>query len=368
MTDRRVLTAKGGSSTRPLAEPCDARRIGKPKVTVLIPAYNEAPSIGETIRSLQCQTFPIHEIVVIDDFSDDGTGDVARALDVTVIRPPHNTGSKAGAQNYALSFVSSSLTMAIDADTTLAPDAVEKLVVAFEDPLVAAACGFVLPRRVSTVWERGRYIEYLFAFSFFKSIQDFYTKPLISSGCFSLYRTDILKQNGGWQRRTLAEDMDLTWSYYARNLRVRFLPEAQSYPIEPHSFLFMRRQLKRWSHGFIQNVLLHWKDLRGITFLNLAVAVALWDAVVASLFYLILLPVLSLIFMNPLILLGYAVDIPAVLVPTLLMGFKRAEVLRVLASLPAFFVLRTVNSVFMLEAIWSEMVLRRTFRTYEKGH
>jgi biofilm PGA synthesis N-glycosyltransferase PgaC len=258
--------------------------------------------------------------------------------------------------------------MAIDANTTLASDAVEKLLVAFKDPKVAAACGFVLPRHVSTLWERGRYIEYLFAFSFFKPIQDFYSKPLISSGCFSMYRTDILKENGGWHRRTLAEDMDLTWSYYARNHRVRFLPDALSYPIEPHNFLFMRKQLKRWSHGFIQNVVLHWRDLRKIRFLNVMVTVALWDAVVASLCYLILLPILGLIFLNPLVLLAYAVDIPVILVPALLAGFRRREVWRVLSSLPAFFILRTVNSVFMLEAIWSELVLKRTFKTYEKGH
>src|SRR5438874_10136653 len=40
--------------------------------------------------------------------------------------------------------------------------------------------------------ERGRYIEYLFAFTYYKRLQDYYGKPLISSGCFSMYRTDIL--------------------------------------------------------------------------------------------------------------------------------------------------------------------------------
>jgi hypothetical protein len=98
------------------------------------------------------------------------------------------------------------------------------------------------------------------------------------------------------------------------------------------------------------------------------VTVALWDAVVASLSYLILLPILGLVFLNPLVLLAYAIDIPVILVPALLAGFRRKEVWRVLTSLPAFFVLRTVNSVFMLEAIWSELVLKRTFKTYEKGH
>ncbi len=337
-------------------------------LTILVPAYNEAASITDTIRSIQAQTIQAREIVIIDDFSSDGTGDVARALGVTVVRPPKNTGSKAGAQNFALKNVYTEFTMAIDADTVLAPDAIEKLMAAFNNKRVAAACGFVLPRYVKTLWERGRYIEYLFAFTFFKPIQDYYEKPLISSGCFSMYRTDILKENGGWSTRTLAEDMDLTWSFYQAGHKVRFIEDAVCYPIEPHNFKFMAKQLRRWSHGFVQNVELHWKGIARIKYLRSMIAVSLWDAAVASLAYLILLPLLAIVFGNPLFLLGYVIDAPAVLVPTLIKAFKRREVLKVLSSIPAFFVLRTVNGIFMLEAIWSEWVIRKRFDVYEKGH
>ena len=71
-------------------------------LTVIVPAYNEAASVGDTIRSLQEQSLQPSEIIVIDDCSTDGTAEVARALGVTVIRPPANTSSKAGAQNFAL--------------------------------------------------------------------------------------------------------------------------------------------------------------------------------------------------------------------------------------------------------------------------
>src|SRR2546422_966333 len=194
-------------------------------VTVIIPAYNEAASLADTIRSLYAQTVRVREIIVVDDCSTDGTGEVARELGVTVLRPPRNTGSKAGAQNCALGHVRTGLCIAIDADTILAPDAIERLLPAFEDPNVAAACGFVLPRYVRTLWERGRYVEYLFAFTFYKQVQDYYRKPLISSGCFSMYRTDALRTQGGWPTRTLAEDMELTWSLDQAGREVRFVPE-----------------------------------------------------------------------------------------------------------------------------------------------
>jgi cellulose synthase/poly-beta-1,6-N-acetylglucosamine synthase-like glycosyltransferase len=337
-------------------------------LTVLIPAYNEENSIRDTVESLKGQTTPPKEIIVIDDCSTDNTFKVAKKLGITVMQPPQNTGTKAGAQNYALQFVKTKYTMAIDADTTLAPDAIEKLMPAMNDTKIVAACGFVLPRFVKTIWERGRYIEYLLAFTFYKPIQDYYGKPLISSGCFSVYQTKVLKQVGGWPTRTMAEDMDLTWTFYSQGYGVRFIPEAVSYPIEPHNFNFMRKQLKRWSHGFVQNVKFHWKNVMSIQFLNSIIAVTLWDSVIATLMYLFGFPILAIIFQNPAFLLGYVIDAPVVLLPILMKATKRKEILQAIASYPSFFVLRFVNSFFMLEALWSEVILNKRLTTYEKGH
>ena len=336
-------------------------------LTVIVPAYNESATIADTLHSLQAQTAPIQEIIVVDDCSTDDTGEIARALGVTVIRPSANSGSKAGAQNVALAHVQTQWTMALDADTTLAPDAVEKLLAALDAPGVAAVCGSVIPRFVRTVWERGRYIEYLFAFTFFKPIQNYYEKPLISSGCFSAYRTDALRAVGGWSTRTMAEDMDLTWSFYQRGDKVRFVPEAVCYPIEPHDFHFLRKQLRRWSHGFIQNVRLHWRGALRVPYLRSLIAVALWDATIASVAYLVLVPWLAWR-LSPLFLMIYIIDTPAVLVPVLVKATRRREIRRALTSIPAFWVMRIVTAGFFLKAAWSELILKRRLTLYEKGH
>lgn len=344
----------------------DQSRI-EPRLTAIVPAYNEAESVAATVRSLRAQTLAPIRIVVVDDCSTDATAAIAAQAGAHVVRPPANTGSKAGAQMFALRSVETELVMALDADTTLERDAIEKLIGCLDDPEVAAACGFVLPRHVRTIWERGRYVEYLLAFSFFKRIQDHFGKPLISSGCFSIYRSDELRAAGGWSTRTMAEDMDLTWTLYARQRKVRFEPRAVSYPIEPHDLNFMGKQLKRWSHGFIQNVRLHARSLLGLGYLRSIVTVGFWDSVFASLAYLIVLPLLAVL-VDPLILGAYLIDAPVVLVPVLWQAAGRGETLKALASFPSFFVLRILNAVFMLRALWREFVVRRPLLVYEKGH
>lgn len=355
------------SGARDVRAPASTVRQRARQLTVIVPAYNEARSVGDTIRSLQTQSVPLGRILVVDDCSTDHTAAVVRSCGVTPIRPEANTGSKAGAQNVALDHVRTEFTLALDADTVLDRDAVARLLGAFDDPGVAAVCGSVIPQRIRTLWERGRYLEYLFAFGFYKPVQDFYGKPLISSGCFSAYRTDVLRAHGGWSNRTMAEDMDLTWTLYQAGHRVRFIPEAVCYPLEPHTFHFMRKQLSRWSHGFVQNVRLHLGGIRRVPYLRSVVAVSMWDATIASIGYFLVVPLLAW-HVSALFLLIYVIDLPAMLIPVLVKAAQRRDLRRALASVPAFLILRFVNAVYFLKALWAELVLRRPLRVYEKGH
>jgi len=336
-------------------------------VAVLIPAYNEARSIADTLRSVYGQSLVPDTIIVIDDCSTDATGEVARTMGATVVRTPRNRGCKAHALNYGLGFVASPFIVTIDADTALDRSGLERLMRAFRDPSVAGACGFAIPRHVNTLWERGRYIEYLFGFGFFKTVQDYYDRPLLASGCFSAFRTDALVAAGGWPSRTVAEDTDLTWTLYVAGKGVRFVPDAVCYPIEPRDLRFLCRQLRRWNCGFIQTVKVHWRDVVRIPMLGTNVAVAILDSTLVSMALLFVLPML-IAFVSPIFLLGYLIDIPTVLVPVLVQAGRRGETLRALASLPGYFVLRFVNAWYMLVALWRELVAGNRLSSFEKGH
>ena len=107
------VTARGSVAERTQPKPA---KLAAP-IAVVIPAYNEAATVADTIRSIQSQSLQPAEIIVVDDCSSDGTGKVARDCGATVLRTPANTGSKAGAQNHALHRVNTPWVMTIDADT-----------------------------------------------------------------------------------------------------------------------------------------------------------------------------------------------------------------------------------------------------------
>ncbi|RLE31010.1 glycosyltransferase family 2 protein, partial [Candidatus Acetothermia bacterium] len=64
------------------------------KVSAVIPAYNEAERIGAVIAPLR-RTSSVHEIVVVDDGSTDGTAEVAKRYGVKLVRLPENRGKAA---------------------------------------------------------------------------------------------------------------------------------------------------------------------------------------------------------------------------------------------------------------------------------
>ena len=107
-----------------------------PRVSVIIPTYNRAGFVAEAIRSVQAQTHPDVEIIVVDDASTDDTCDVVRTLSaqdsrITFVRQPENRRVNA-ARNLGMRHASGDYVNFLDSDDLLAPDKLEKQLTVFE--------------------------------------------------------------------------------------------------------------------------------------------------------------------------------------------------------------------------------------------
>jgi glycosyltransferase involved in cell wall biosynthesis len=113
-------------------------------VSVLIPVYNGQAYLGEAIESVLAQSYRPIEIIVVDDGSDDASGEVARAYGEAVRYDRQPRRGNGAARNRAVALATGDLLTFLDADDRLLPGALERLAGRLEgDPSLQAVYGHV---------------------------------------------------------------------------------------------------------------------------------------------------------------------------------------------------------------------------------
>ncbi len=109
-----------------------------PRVSVVVPSYNVSEYLGEAIASIRAQTYPVSEVIVVDDASTDDSADVARRLGATTLVQEQNRGPSA-ARNRGVQAASHEIVAFLDADDAWLPGHLEYCVATLtQHPRVAA--------------------------------------------------------------------------------------------------------------------------------------------------------------------------------------------------------------------------------------
>lgn len=230
-------------------------------VTILIAARNEAQNIGMTLQYVANQEYkgPI-TIVLVDNGSTDGTANIAQSkakelkLDLQCIhesRPGKNFALNAG-----LTKILTSCFITLDADTLLHRQAVKNIVARLlsSPPDVGAVAGHVLVRNSrENFLTRIQEWDYFLGIASVKRMQGLYQGTLVAQGAFSLYKTDAVRQAGGWPD-AIGEDIVLTWRLQREGYRVYFEPAAVAFTVVPKISKHFFRQRSRWARGMIEGI------------------------------------------------------------------------------------------------------------------
>ena len=348
-----------------------------PTVSILIPAYNEEDTIKDTLLSVLTQSYQVDEVIVIDDCSTDRTGEIAKSLGVKVVRLSKNSGTKSKAQNYGLQFVRTDLVVTIDADTMLDNKAIEFIISAMDEKDVLSACGFVIPQKITTFWEKCRLIQYLYYISLNKSAQSHWQVPLVSSGCFSIFDTKLLKKMGGFPEGTIVEDMALTWKALIAKKKIKFISKAICFPKDPSNWQQYKAQVMRWNRGFLQcikeykisliknprlSLFVVWYLLSGFAqplFLGFFVWYIYWffstSAYLGGMFFILLFS-------------GLLLEMFIVLCFIILAGIRYKHFRIALSSFPYYWLIGPIDAYLFINSVIQEWVLGKKLETWEKGH
>jgi cellulose synthase/poly-beta-1,6-N-acetylglucosamine synthase-like glycosyltransferase/peptidoglycan/xylan/chitin deacetylase (PgdA/CDA1 family) len=240
--------------TRPLApDPGFA-----PAVSIVVPAYEEAVGIARAVRSLAGVDYPRHEVIVVDDGSTDGTGDVVEALGldrVRVLRQPNR--GKAAALNAGVAAAAHQLIVTVDADTVFEPNTLRRLVQPFRDDVVGAVSGNTKVANRRGIIGRWQHLEYVVGFNIDRRMYEVLRCMPTVPGAIGAFRRRALVDAGGFSGATLAEDTDVTLAIGRAGWHVVYAEDARAWTEAPTTLGGLWRQRYRWAYGTIQSIWKH---------------------------------------------------------------------------------------------------------------
>lgn len=274
----------------------------EPPVSILIPAYNEQTTIVASIQSMLQLSYPIFELIVINDGSKDETLEIlkktfgllpfpeayrerlrtkpVRGIYQSTLHPnlrviDKENGGKSDALNCAINASRYPLICSVDADSILQRNSLLRITYPFmEDQRVVAVGGTVRVANGCTVRDGFlkdirvpgnllalfQVVEYLRAFLFGRLGWSVLDGLLIISGAFGLFRKDTVLDVGGFRTDTVGEDMELVVRIHRllrkqkRKYRMVFLADPVSWTEVPENFKTLKSQRIRWQRGLCESL------------------------------------------------------------------------------------------------------------------
>jgi cellulose synthase/poly-beta-1,6-N-acetylglucosamine synthase-like glycosyltransferase len=277
-----------------------------PGISVVLPAYNEAAGIIDSVRSLLALRYPAHEVVVVNDGSRDATLErLQTAFDLVPIRKAlrdelttapvrgvfasrgeralivvdKENGGKADALNCGLNASRHEYICAVDADAMLEEDALIRVAQpVLDDPELVAATGGIVRIANGCTVDHGRVVdvalprsslarlqvvEYFRAFLVGRMGWSRLDALLIVSGAFGLFNRELVEEVGGWSSRTVGEDIELVISLHdylrrrGERYRIDFVPDPVCWTECPEDLRALSSQRRRWQRGLGESLWRH---------------------------------------------------------------------------------------------------------------
>jgi biofilm PGA synthesis N-glycosyltransferase PgaC len=235
----------------------------RPKVSVIIPAWNEEVGIVPVIESVLASTYTPLEVIVVNDGSTDDTDLVVRKFlddyregptnnpEKTLLYHKKENGGKGRALNAGIAISTGEIIVSIDADCYVTPEAVDNFVKCFADPNVMAAVGNVKIGNTRTILGTVQYLEFLFSF-YFKKADSLLNTIYIIGGAAGAFRREVFESVGVYTSRHITEDIDLSVRIQKAGMRIIYAADAIVYTEGASDLAGLAKQRLRWKRGRFQ--------------------------------------------------------------------------------------------------------------------
>lgn len=237
-----------------------------PGVTILVPCYNEQKTLPITIESLLELDYPKDKlsIIIIDDGSTDSTWQVAQqyASHPQIRLIQKENGGKHTALNRGLEEVHTAFVGCLDADSSVHPEALKRIMTYFAaDQTAMAVAPSIIVRDPKTLIQYAQRAEYDMS-HYNKKMLAFMGAIHVTPGPFSIFRKKVFDDLGPYRKAHNTEDQEIALRMHKHGYKIEHCPDAYVYTNSPNSISKLYKQRVRWTYGFIRNA----KDYRSLIF------------------------------------------------------------------------------------------------------
>ncbi len=227
-----------------------------PKVSVIIPVWNEEKTIRRTLNSILASDYPKGklEVIVVNDGSTDNSLAIAKKFECKNVRVfSKKNGGKSNALNFGIKKAKGEIIFSMDADTIVEPYSLKRMIRYFKDEKVVIVSPAILVYNPKTILERIQHIEFLLGL-FLRKTFSFLNAIHITPGAFSAVRKSFFDKYGGYDEKNITEDLELTLRAQYHGYKVENAPNAPAYAVAEGKFIRLVKQRRRWYSGLMKNL------------------------------------------------------------------------------------------------------------------
>jgi len=269
----------------------------KPKVSIILPAFNEEVCIVDSIKSAIQQDYKNKQIIIVSDGSTDKTVEVVlRAFDLScnfnatkklieitkksklytspvisvytnknIVLIDSKNGGKASALNLGILYSDAQWILNVDADTVIVKNAISTTLQYLREDSDACSCfvgvlngnevkdGVVTKHEVPKHFlARLQWLEYIRSFILWRVAHDKRNATIVMPGAFTFMNRSVALSVDGYKHGYLSEDMEITLSIVSKGKKIQFIPEFLAWTEVPDNYNSLTKQRMRWYRGALE--------------------------------------------------------------------------------------------------------------------
>ncbi len=230
-----------------------------PEVSIIIPAYNEEDTIKQTLESVAKMDYPEYslDVYIVNDGSTDKTKSVIEKFiknKANFSLVSHDNMGKAASMNKVLNMINTPYFLCLDADSYVEPNSLKEIMTHF---LTNDTGNLAIVTPAMKVWSPKNWLQKIQRFEYivmllFARLASHMDSLYVAPGPFSVYKTKVIKELGGFNTTTLTEDQEIAYRVQEHHYQIKHCPTAHVYTVSPRTLKAFYLQRRRWYMGGMQ--------------------------------------------------------------------------------------------------------------------